>query len=355
MDYLEDSPYESLQTIEFGKNMLNFKQSNRGDEIATALIPLGAKIDSEEGENAEGARLTIASVNGGMDYITDDDAADEYGLICATQIWDDVTVAANLLTKGTARLAELRQGWNSIEITALDLSLVDKSIDEFRFLEYVQVISSAHNINTKLLVTKLSTDLTNPENSTLTVGMEVKGLSSFISKNEKRVEKIEADYVINEQVKGLVNDISEAVSMIQQQADSILLMVGQEFVRQNDYETQISQLSTTITQTAADIVFNFNALNLAVSNLENDVSNTFQETNKYIRFVDGVIIIGDVASPLTVEIHNDRINFTQNGNAVAYISQSRLYISQAEITTSLKIGNFAFTAEADGGMSIKRS
>ncbi|MDR3304963.1 MAG: hypothetical protein LBS85_02870, partial [Clostridiales Family XIII bacterium] len=35
MDYLDDIPYESLQTIEFGVNLLDFSEAVRADEIAT--------------------------------------------------------------------------------------------------------------------------------------------------------------------------------------------------------------------------------------------------------------------------------------------------------------------------------
>ncbi len=53
IDYLSELNFLSPQTIEFGKNLLDLKRQTKGEDIATAIIPLGAK--EEGGEN----RLTI--------------------------------------------------------------------------------------------------------------------------------------------------------------------------------------------------------------------------------------------------------------------------------------------------------
>ena len=42
-------------------------------------------------------------MNGGKNYIVDEEAAAEIGMIWRTEIWDDVTVPGNLLTKARSR------------------------------------------------------------------------------------------------------------------------------------------------------------------------------------------------------------------------------------------------------------
>ena len=44
LDYLEDFPDQSLQTVEFGKNLTDVKITRDHTERVTALIPLGAKL-----------------------------------------------------------------------------------------------------------------------------------------------------------------------------------------------------------------------------------------------------------------------------------------------------------------------
>ena len=42
----------------------------------------------------------------------------------------------------------------------------------------------------------------------------------------------------------------------------------------------------------------------------------------------------------------------QSGTEVAYLSNSKLYITQGEILDSLRLGNYAFTPRANGNLSF---
>ena len=59
IDYLSDFVRESGQKIEFGENLLDYSQEVSALDIATAILPLGAKNEET------GNRLTIETVNGG--------------------------------------------------------------------------------------------------------------------------------------------------------------------------------------------------------------------------------------------------------------------------------------------------
>lgn len=91
IDYLADFDTVSSQTVEFGKNLLSLNKITKGEDIATAIIPLGAKLQDEEGNDTE-FRLTISDINEGVDYVYNEEAVNEYGWIFKTVIWDDVTV-----------------------------------------------------------------------------------------------------------------------------------------------------------------------------------------------------------------------------------------------------------------------
>ena len=79
---------------------MDLKRETKGADIATAIIPLGAKEEGREN------RLTIASVNNNVDYVYNQEAVERYGWIFKTNTWDDVTEPENLLTKGKAFLNE---------------------------------------------------------------------------------------------------------------------------------------------------------------------------------------------------------------------------------------------------------
>ena len=87
IDYLQDFTLLAPQKIEFGKNLLDLKRIQKGSDIATALIPLGAKLKDAEDRDTD-VRLTIASVNNGLDYIVDEDAKAQNLTIVKTVIFD---------------------------------------------------------------------------------------------------------------------------------------------------------------------------------------------------------------------------------------------------------------------------
>ena len=61
LDYLEESTLLAPQKITFGKNLLDLKRSRKGEDIATVIIPLGAKLQDAEGKESD-TRLTIESL-----------------------------------------------------------------------------------------------------------------------------------------------------------------------------------------------------------------------------------------------------------------------------------------------------
>ena len=132
INWIDDFPYLSTQSIEFGENLLDFTKQNSAETLITALIPLGAKIQTPDEDVEQEPRVTIESVTpDGVDYVYDEDAVNKYGWIFGSRVWDDVTEPANLLTKADAYLNELINLNISIELSAIDLSAMDKDINAF--------------------------------------------------------------------------------------------------------------------------------------------------------------------------------------------------------------------------------
>lgn len=200
INWYADSPYRSGQSIEFGENLLSFTKTNGAEDIATAIIPLGYEIENET--TGEKTRLTIAEVNNGLDYIYDADAVNLYGWIFKTETWDDVTIASNLKSKGEAFLREKIKQSITIELSAIDLSLMDKSIDSFELGYYIHILSGPHNLDDDYLLEKQTIDLLKPDNDKITLGYSYKSFTdktaSYNNRNNtlaQKVETIERDYV----------------------------------------------------------------------------------------------------------------------------------------------------------------
>lgn len=165
LDYLEGFDPAAAAVIRFGENLLDMKSDLTGDEVCTVLIPLGAVIDDQTNE-----RLTIASENEGMDYLEDADAIALYGRIVKTAVWDDVTVAANLLSRGRDYLTKYKHYWEHLELSAADLAPIDTTVESFRIGTYVRIISEPHDIDRSVLVRKITIYLDAPEKNILSLG-----------------------------------------------------------------------------------------------------------------------------------------------------------------------------------------
>ena len=353
INWFDRSPYRSNQVIEFGENLLDFTKSNKAEDIATAIIPLGAMIENETTE--ESYRLTIADVNNGVDYVYNSDAVDLYGWIFKTETWDDITLASNLKTKAEAFLSEQTKQSISIEISAIDLSLMDKSIDSFRLGDYIRIMSTPHNLDSDYLLEKQTIDLLKPSNDKITLGYSYSSFTDAnVSANKsnnniiKTVETIRSNYITKAVVASQVNDLK---SLIDQTSETIQMTVSSEISSNEELQ---SLLATTYTQLNNTFEFMFKNIEEIVNNNDADTRAMFSTINKYIRFVDGDIIIGEIGSPFILKLQNDRISFLENEIEIAYISGNKIHITDANITSSLRIGNFAFTPRDTGHLSFTK-
>lgn len=353
INWYDKSPYRSDQVIRFGENLLDFTKTNRAEDIATAIIPLGYEIEDET--TGEKSRLTIASVNNGVDYVYNADAVARYGWIYKVETWDDVTVASNLKTKGEAFLVEKIKQSITIELSAIDLSLMDHSIDAFRLGDNISIVSEPHGLDDTFLLEKQTIDLLKADNDKITLGYSFSSFTdTSVSANKvntslfKTVETIRGDYVTNAVVNSRVNNLQ---SLIEQTSTSITSEISSNYVINDELE---EALSTLYTQLNDLFEFKFTSLESTVN--ENDIERRreYREITSYIRFEDGNIILGESGNELTVRIENDRIVFLEGGLEVAYVSNNKLYITDAEILASLRIGNFAFIPRANGNLSFKK-
>lgn len=164
VNWLAELDTQSNQAIEFGENLLEFERSGQSDELATAILPYGAQQE-------DGTRITIETVTeDSSDWIQDDEAVALRGLIMATETWDDVTEPENLLIKAREWLEEHKMAVTSLQLTAADLSRMDRSIDSFHVGDRVRVISTPHSVDDWFQLTERTIDWLDPAGGSITLG-----------------------------------------------------------------------------------------------------------------------------------------------------------------------------------------
>ena len=86
----------------------------------------------------------------------------------------------------------------------------------------------------------------------------------------------------------------------------------------------------------------------------NILTQNFNNLNRYIRFENGNIVLGEEGNAVTLKIENDIIGFYQWGQRVAYLSDGELQVTNAKIMTQLNLGNFAFVPGKSGNLTFKK-
>ena len=144
LDYVQAIGDKKDTEIVLARNLITIEQEQDPSNIITRLIPLGAKLeDSDE-------RLTISSINNDLNYIDDEEAISEFGIIVDTVTYDDVTVIENLFRKGKEYLKENNKIKKKHKVTALDLSTIGLDIDSFEVGNTYRVVNPLMNIDEDL-------------------------------------------------------------------------------------------------------------------------------------------------------------------------------------------------------------
>lgn len=115
------------------------------------------------------------------------------------------------------------------------------------------------------------------------------------------------------------------------------------------------QLSTDLKQTRDEFLFQFNNYKQLLNETGQVMEQRFNDFSRYIRFKAGKIELGDINSPFKTLITHEKISFLKGESEVAYISNNKLYITNAYIINSLRIGNFEFIVESNGGLSFRKA
>ncbi len=145
------------------------------------------------------------------------------------------------------------------------------------------------------------------------------------------------------------------LASLQVSEENIKSTVAENYYLKEDTDALVSAVSTEIEQTKNSFEIEFTSFR---ANIDSVVANTdaeFEEIRKFIRFVDGKILLGEVGNELELQIANDRISFLQDGSEVAYFNNRKLYVTDTQILHSLQLGKFAFMPRENGNISFKKA
>lgn len=178
--------------------------------------------------------------------------------------------------------------------------------------------------------------------------------ADWINTGEIKAENISNEY--KQSVTDEIKSSSEELTQAFQVADGELLSrISQTFTSTDEFQSYQETISTQMKQTASDWTFQFTNVMQEFNNFSDETQENFNEIVKYIRFIDGNIILGMIGNSSTLKISNGRISFMTGESEVAYISDGKLYITDGEFLNSLQLGNFTFEPRNNGNLSFYKN
>jgi len=179
LDYLSGSGELINQQVKFGKNLLDFEEYITAENVCTCCVPLGPTLrEIEEYKIATESsyistldpadankRLTIVTDTLPDDFIENSEAIKVFGRVTKCVVFDDVNTVHD-----SSELQRLGQTWLdnnwlenvTMEIKAIDLSLVVEDIDAIDCGKLVNVISEPHYVSTSMVCRAMTLNILSP-------------------------------------------------------------------------------------------------------------------------------------------------------------------------------------------------
>lgn len=187
LDWLTKEESQGEQTVEFGVNLLDLKDKLDASQVFTCLIPLGESVVDENGDSQP--PVSIASVNGGVEYIQDDEAVALYGKIWHTQTWSYESDPAQLLEKAREYM-KTGISVQSLTLQFVDMHFTDRSRKRVLIGDHPRILSDPHGMNLSPICVKASLDLVSPDKSTYTFGEAPKTLTENFIQADEDIESV---------------------------------------------------------------------------------------------------------------------------------------------------------------------
>ena len=274
--YIDYLTYKDLnvcnQILEFGKNIIDMNRCIKGEDIFTGIIPLGGVIDYDTNSTGEKherrckINYPVETEVGGENEnfiayssgVYDSDAVDKYGYIWKIMKWDDVNDADTLLSLALKELRNVKTPKLDIELSAIDLHLLDVNIDSISVGDKIHCISAPHNMDDWLIVKGMSIDIDSPENTTIELISPTEkmvaddSITSNNKDNEKSVDDIKnqlkEDYPTYKDLESYTpsEDLSNYATKpyVSQQIDDAKTWTGNNYVPNETLDTKINDLKT---------------------------------------------------------------------------------------------------------------
>lgn len=367
LDYLQKIGSRVDTPIELSVNMKSISREDDPTAYISRLIPLGAKIKDEEGNESE-ERIDITTVNNGVNYIESEEAVKMYGIRYGYVLFDDVYLPTNLLRKGQEYLAQNNKVQVKYSITALDLSLLGLCIDDFDVYNWHPIKNALLVIDDEARIIKKTIDVVNDNiSSSIEVGDNFKTLSDLQIERDNSIKdvshkiestKIELNKVITEKNNQTSNDlrqtISENYTSIIQDCDSMIFSALQTFTETGDYSEFKKTTESQLRILSDKINLEFTEQIESLKEHNGVLQSQYENVTTFFTFEVNGLTIGKKNNPYKVIISNDEFKMTVNGVEVLTLDpEGRSVIPELVVERIFDLLGYILTQDDFGNVNCE--
>lgn len=397
LDLYADVHDVNTQIIDYGVNMLDFTKTTTTEGQYTAVVATGYTPNPPEGQtDAKMKPITLEGcTDGGTPYsstivkmgdrVYDIEAVKRYGYHEYYVSNTDITTYDGLLYYACKTLNTLLSPALTISVKAVDLALIMG--DKYKHLllgQAVRIRSKPRKVDEYLMVNSIDLDLMNPENTTFDLGVSYDTLTgqqsaylktlnasinasldtvSALGDNVKNSAKLaqeakdtantantNAAYAVEKSdtatntantAQNNANEAADAANTAQSTANTAKANAQKAQDDIDAFKTDADAKYATkvsLTETASDLTINFD--------------NKIDNINKYVRLVDGNVILGEAENPTTLKISNDHLDILNNTDVVAKFAESAIELGnnskQSEVKLCKGFGSIRGTIFGEG-------
>ena len=184
--------------------------------------------------------------------------------------------------------------------------------------------------------------------SNLSIGSSGKSVELVINSLENQVNNC----VKTEDLDTMNSSIDERIESAK---TDVIADMNNKYVEVSEVDKIYQTVQSMIEKSDEDITFTFQGI---TSNIQNEIVLNQQNFERYIRFSEQGIELGEIDSPFKTNISTTEIYFSQSGKKIAYISNSKLYILEAEFINKMSIGSegvgyYDWVIRKNGHLSLK--
>ena len=160
----------------------------------------------------------------------------------------------------------------------------------------------------------------------------------------------------------IVNDYSEDLNSMKESittsynaaidllTDSINTTVEELKTTISGNETNVETLKSQMEQTESS----FTMMTSEIKEINDEMTGmaTKEEIQKWARYSNGVLVLGESDSPFSVRLSTTELGFYENDNKIAYLSNQQLHISKAVVMDKINVGNYTIESDDNKGLII---